>query len=76
MSEVEFQMSEETMSVQAWEKSKKKAKEVGLNLVAEGSYFRVEHGKTEGVYFQARTLAELDIYLAGYDYGRRDTLKL
>jgi len=67
-------MSDETISVGSWEKSKKIAKEVGLNLVAEGTYFRVEHGKTEGVYFQARTLHELDIYLAGYNYGCRDSL--
>jgi len=56
-----------------WEGLKNRAANFGLTLVIDKSVVRVENTKTEGVYFQAKSLREIDIYISGYDYGRRDT---
>lgn len=55
-----------------WESLKERCSKIDLTLVIDGSIIRIENSKTEGVYFQARNLREIDIYISGYCYGRRD----
>lgn len=58
--------------IKTWEKLKERAKKVNLSLVVDVTVVRIENSNTEGVYFQAKDLREIDIYLSGYEYGRTE----
>ena len=55
--------------IKKWEALKARSEAVCLSLTVDGSRILVEENKTKVVYFQARDLHELEIYIKGYEQG-------